>query len=278
MDKQDFALITGAGQGLGKSLAIECGKRGINLLLTDKKAKELHQLAVFIRTSFHVLVFEFEKDLSKEESCFELLQEIENLGLNVNILINNAGLGGTFLFSETNADVLLKEIKVNVLATTLLTKLFLGLLLRNTPSHILNISSLSCFFYLPDKCVYGSTKSYIYYFSKSLRKELKPLGINVTVLCPAGMNTNNEVALINRFSSWFTKAAIMNPEDVATIAIDGMLKKKESIIPGRINRLYKFFNILLPGVIKSRLTDFLMKNILKKKEHIQSHQHLVQMK
>lgn len=278
MDKQYFTLITGAGQGLGKSLAIECGKRGMNLLLIDQKAKELRQLAVFIRTSFRVLVFEFEKDLSKEESCFELQQEIENLGLNVNILINNAGVGGTFSFSEASHDTLLKEIKVNVLATTLLTKLFLGMLLRNRPSYILNISSLSCLFYLPDKCVYGSTKSYIYYFSKSLRKELKPQGINVTVLCPAGMNTNSEIVLINRFSNWFTKAAVMNPEDVAPIAIDGMLNKKESIFPGRINKLYKFFNILLPGVIKSRLTDFLMRNLLKKRELIQSHQHLSQMK
>ena len=114
MDKQYFTLITGAGQGLGKSLAIECGKRGMNLLLIDQKAKELRQLAVFIRTSFRVLVFEFEKDLSKEESCFELQQEIENLGLNVNILINNAGVGGTFSFLEASHDTLLKEIKVNV--------------------------------------------------------------------------------------------------------------------------------------------------------------------
>ena len=84
------------------------------------------------------------------------------------MLINNAGIGSTIPFGEGSLELYEKQIKLNVLATTIITRLFLDNFERNTPSYILNVGSMASFFFLPKKQVYGGTKSYIHFFSKSL--------------------------------------------------------------------------------------------------------------
>src|SRR5690606_5513154 len=148
---------------------------------------------------------------------------------------NNAGIGNTLQFGEGCPLFYEKQIKLNVLATTLITKLFLDTLRQNTNSYILNVGSMASFFYLPKKQVYGATKSFIYSFSKSYHKEMRHEGVHVSVLCPGGMNTNTALTLMNRSGSWISRLSVMNPEDVVPIAIDGSLKRKEVIIPGRLN-------------------------------------------
>jgi short-subunit dehydrogenase len=177
------------------------------------------------------------------------------------MLINNAGMGNTGLFDEGCPEFYEKQIRLNVLATTVITHLFLKSLKSKAPAYILNVRSLASFFYLPKKQVYGGTKSYIYYFSKSLKKELKCKGVNVSVLCPGGINTNLSVTLINKNAPWSTRITIMNPEEVAVVAINGLLKGKEVIIPGRICRFFFLLDKMLPGVVKTFMTSRTMKKI-----------------
>ena len=183
-----YTLITGASDGFGKALAIECARRKMNLVLVALPGPELANLAKFIRKNFRVDVKIFEKDLTCEPHCYDLLLEILHSNLHVNILINNAGIGNTQVFSETSPEFFKRQIKLNVIATTLLTSLFIPELKKYGPSYLLNIGSLSSFFYLPKKQVYGATKSFIYFFSKCLRHELEHENISVSVACPGGMN------------------------------------------------------------------------------------------
>lgn len=261
MNAKTFTLITGASEGFGKALAVECAARKMNLLLVALPGSPLKQLKTFIEQNFCVAVHIFEKDLSRTADCYELYDEVNRLKISVNILINNAGIGSTFMFCEGSTDFFEKQIRLNVTAPTLLTRLFLDQLLANKKSYIMNVSSLSCFFYLPRKCVYGSTKSYLHYLSKTLRRELEPRGVSVSVVCPGGMNTTTHITVMNSTGTWAARQSAMNPEDVAVKAIDGMLNGKEVIIPGLLNKLFRFLDLLLPAFIKQRITQKQMQQL-----------------
>lgn len=261
MIKKFYTLITGASEGLGKALAIECASRKMNLLLVALPNSGLENLCEFIHKNYGVKVVHFETDLTQENSCEELFRLVLNKGILINILINNAGIGSTLFFNEGSLELFQKQIKLNILSTTTITRLFLDQLEQNSPSYILNVSSLSCFFYLPRKQVYGATKSFIYSFSKSLKQEVEQYGIKVCVLCPGGINSNPAQTLLNKTGTWFSRQSIMNPEEIALITINGLLKGKEVIIPGYWNRLFLLLDKLVPTFIKNRITMYTMKKI-----------------
>jgi short-subunit dehydrogenase len=256
-----YTLITGASEGLGKAFALECASRKMNLVLVSLPNSGLAELANFIRRNFHVSVYAFEKDLSRSSGCYDLFLEIENANLQLNVLINNAGIGSTMEFVEGSPEFYEKQIGVNVLAVTIISHLFIKKLQSPAPSYILNVGSMASFCCLPKKQVYGASKSYIYYFSKSLGKELKNKSVHVAVLCPGGVNTNLSVTLMNRNAPWSSRISIMNPEEVAPIALDGLLKKKKVIIPGRLNRFFFLLNKIVPAPIKTLLTNSAMKKL-----------------
>ena len=261
MHNSYYTLITGASDGFGKYLALECAARNMNLILVALPGPELYYLTDFIKRNYQVDAIAIEKDLTCEENCKAVYELVNEMKLPVNMLINNAGLGGTMLFSEGSFSFYQKQIKLNIVATTLFIHLFLDMLKANGPSYILNVGSLSSYFYLNKKQVYGATKSFIYSFSKSLRRELKNDGISVSVICPGSMNTNISVTCLLKTSSLISRLAIMNPEDVAPIAIKGLLNQKEVIIPGRMNKIFLFVNKLLPDSIKNMILSRQMKNI-----------------
>ena len=259
MRNKNFVLITGASEGFGKALALECAARNMNLVLVALPGSGLSSLCCYIERNFHVITYCLEHDLSKKEECYDLFNEIDHLQIPISTLINNAGIGGTHYFDERNAEFYCKQIDLNVVSPTLLTHLFIQNLLQNSPAYILNVSSLASFFYLPKKQVYGGTKSYLVAFSRSLRRELKDKGISVSVICPGGMNTNPQMVFQNLNTHGLGRWSIMNPDAVAKIAMDGMLKKEEVIIPGFWNKMFMLFDKVLPKWYKEMLTDGSMK-------------------
>ena len=262
MQNKVYTLITGSSEGLGKALAIECAKRRMNLVLVALPGPELYALATLIRSNYPVDVVCIGKDLCRDESCSELYAEISALDLQVNMLINNAGIGSTVLFEHGSPGFYEKQIRLNVLATTLITRLFLPRLQQHHRSYILNVGSLASFFYLPKKHVYGATKSFVYFFSKSLRKELSKNNVQVSVLCPGGLNTNTSVTLLNKTGNCLSRLSVMNPEEIVASAIDGLLSGKEVIIPGKLNNLFMLLDRILPDVIKKILMDRTMKKLV----------------
>ena len=254
MYNEKYTLITGASDGFGKALALQCASLKMNVILVALPGPELPYLISFIQNNFGVKAVGFQKDLSEEKGCHELFHEVKQQGLLVNVLINNAGIGNTDFFEERETDFYQKQIRLNVMAPTILTRLFLDDLKKTARSYILNISSLASFFYLPKKQVYGATKSYLVAFSKSLRRELEKDNISVSVVCPGGMNTNLQVSLLNRTGNWFTRISITNPEEIAPMVIKNMLKGKELIIPGLVSKFFLFLDKFLPANIKKAFT------------------------
>lgn len=262
MYKHSYALITGASEGMGKHFAIECAVRGFNLVLVALPGSHLQHLSQFIAQQYGVQVVAIEKDLSEEKSCYDLQQEVEERGISIQVLINNAGLGGTYFFEDKSPDYYSYVIRLNVTTPTLLCRLFLPQLRQHKQSYILNISSLASFFYLPRKQVYGGTKAYILMFSKCLRKELKGDGVSVSVLCPGGVNTNWKLTWQHRTTdNWLCRQSFMNPDAVAAIAIQKMLARKEVIIPGWCNRLFQWCNRIVPAYFKNLFIGWQMKKL-----------------
>jgi len=253
MTHKSYTLITGASEGLGKAFAIECASRGMNLVLIALPDSGLHEVRDYLSRNFPIHVMAIEQDLTEPDSAECIAQIVQQCGIKINMLINNAGLGNTQLFETADRRFFEKQIRVNVLATTSMTHAFLPMLRQHEKSYILNVSSLACFFAIPRKQVYGGTKSFIYFFSRSLAAELAEYGVAVSVLCPGGINSNPAQTMLNKSGSWITLLSLMNPEDVAPIAIDGLLRGKAVIIPGRLNRLFKTLEPVTPSFMKKRI-------------------------
>ena len=253
-----YTLITGASQGFGKALAIDCAKRNMNLFLIDLTGTGLKDLAVFLEESFKIKVHFFHMDLSSKADCEKLLEYVHHQNIEFKFLINNAGVLSTGFFNEVDINYYLKQIEVNISAPTRLIKLFYDQLKRNSPSGILNVSSLASYFCLPTKQVYGATKAYLSSLSRSLNLEFKEDQIWVSIVCPGGMNTNPKMCYKNRNMGWFAKLSVMDPEEVAKITMDAFLNKKEVIIPGTINKFYLTLAKLIPQSISDRITTIQM--------------------
>jgi len=249
MHKQHYTLITGASQGFGRALAMECARRGMNLVLVSLPGESLPQVAAGIRQEYRVAAVAIETDLCEEGSCLALFHQVKAMDLQVKVLVNNAGIGSTQLFEQGSFAQYERQIRLNILATTTLTHLFLPMLQKNSPAYILNVGSLASFFSLQKKQVYGATKSYVAYFSKSLRRELKRKNVSVSVVCPGGMYTNDICRQTIATGDFISRASGMQPEDVAPVALDGLFRKKEVIVPGKINQALVFLNRIVPRFV-----------------------------
>jgi uncharacterized protein len=257
MHNLKYTLITGASEGLGKYLALECASRKMNLVLVALPSSGLKNLSKYIEHQYDVKVFFLEADISSKEGCEEIYAAVKKQGIIINILINNAGIGGTFSFEERSIEYYNKIINLNILAPTLLCRLFFNELHGETPSFILNVSSLAGLFSLPKKQVYGASKSYLIAFSNNLKQELQNNNLHVSVLCPGGMDTSWFLTLQNHSTgTWLSRKSIMHPKEVAEIAIAKMLQGKSFIVPGVWNKLFVIFNKLIPVRLKQVLSSY----------------------
>jgi len=260
-----YTLITGASEGLGKSFVIECARRNRHIIAVALPGPELAFLKSFISNNFPVHIEIIAADLSTESGCKHVFDTVQELGLNVNMLVNNAGVVMTQPFHELSLHHALFQARLNVLGTTMMTRYFINDLLAHTPSYLLNVSSLSAFFYLPNKQMYGASKAFVYSFTRSLQAEYRNKNISITVVCPGGLSSNIRSVLANNQGGWLARKSITSPEFVASKAVQACLDGKEVIIPGRINKAFLFLNRLIPSSIKAMITDAQMKKLTVKK-------------
>jgi len=257
------AIVTGASEGLGKSFAIELAKRHINLVLVSLPNSGLEDLASYIRKNFPINVHTLELDLTDTDSYPAIFAYLQEREITAHMLINNAGLGNWDWFEQKGIGFYKKQIELNVITPVLLTRLFLEQADAATTSYILNVGSLGGVFVVPKKQVYGATKSFIRYFTKCLQLELHGSNVKISLLSPGGINTKPELLVMNNTLKGISKATIFEAEDVARIAIDGLLKGKKEIIPGILNKLMVMLNSILPAFVKDVIIKSRLKVILK---------------
>lgn len=260
-----FTLITGASTGIGRALADECAARGMDLLLVALPGEELTRTTEDIKEKYNVRCFAFATDLSLHCAAEKVYEWVKKNHFEVNVLINNVGVGSKGKFEKLSPDFYATQINLNIVTTCLLTRLFIPDLKRNQPSHILNLGSMGGFFVIPDKTVYSASKAFIYSFSRSLRMELKGTGIIVSVLCPGGTDSNAKTTAINADLKGLAKKSILTAEEVAKEAIPKMLKGEGVIIPGFLNKCSYVLSQLVPEFFKTYIVSRAFKNVSKHK-------------
>ncbi len=260
--KQLTALITGASEGLGKSFAIEWARRELNLVLVALPNSGLEYLANYLRVNFNCKVYCIEIDLTENTSASQIFERLNADGIEVNVLINNAGLGNWSWFEDKNTDFYRTQIDLNITNTVLLTRLFLNHINKAAESYILNVGSLGGHFIVPKKQVYGATKSFIGYFTRCLQLELSGTNVHISLLSPGGINTKPELLVMNHTLKGFARATILEADYVAKTAIEGMLKGKKEIIPGFANRFLVVLDKIIPGFLKEIIIRRKLRSIL----------------
>ncbi|WP_153796728.1 SDR family NAD(P)-dependent oxidoreductase [Foetidibacter luteolus] len=258
-----YTLVTGSSSGIGKALAIECAARGMHVLLAALPGEELDDTHNFISSNYRVNCHALPVDLSLPGSAEALYNRCKQNGYQVNMLINNVGLGSKGAFEKTSAAFYQTQIQLNITTTCLLTRYFINDLQQHKPAYILNTGSLGGFFAMPHKAVYAASKAFVYTFSMSLALELKQAGIHVSVLCPGGVDTNANVRASNASLKGIARKSILQPEDVARQAITQMLKGRHVIIPGAVNKMSYYAGRIIPSFIKNRLVLRAFKNLNK---------------
>ena len=237
------ALITGASSGIGLDIARYLATKGYELILVSRNKEKLEQIQEHLPTKVTIIV----ADLSNEQRVKDLyvLAKKEN----IDILINNAGLGDFGYLTDTDLNKDLELINTNIKAVHILTKhMVKDMEKRDTDTYILNVASSAAF--QPGAYVYQLTEA-LYYEQK--KKKTK---VHVSVLCPGPVETNfNNVAGV-KFAVKPLKSSY-----VAKYAIDNMFKNKMLIIPGFKMKCAKFFGRFVSDKSKLKMAY----NIQKKK-------------
>jgi uncharacterized protein len=257
MNSETFTVITGSSQGLGKAFAEECALRGRNLVLAALPDTGLLEVARWIERVHGVRVHALEIDLTSDDGPRSLARFVEEHGLAVDALINNAGVGFNGRFGESEPSHNETTIRLNMLALVTLTRLLLPELRRQGRAHVLNVASLAAYFPMPWLPVYSSSKSFVLAFSLALREELRATGVRVSVVCPNGIRTNRGARDLIAKQGLAGRLTCQYPEQVARAALAGLLAGRAVIVPGPVNRFIRFASGLVPrsvamGVIGRR--------------------------
>lgn len=242
---EKFCLITGAASGLGLEFAKIFAANGYSLVLIDKDGENLLIVSENLRVYFNVTLISLEEDLSNSESASRIYSSLNEMNVEPEILVNNAGFGYFGFFAENNWEKQEELIRLSVLTSTHLTRLFLPGMRSKKKGRILNVASLAAFQPGPLMSVYHASKAFILSFSLALSNELKGTGIHVTVLCPGVMATGFQKA--NNNESPKLKWTVGSAEKVAKYGYKAMMKNKVVVIPGLMNKIAAEITRLLPG-------------------------------
>lgn len=242
-----FALITGASKGIGKAMATELAARGYNLALVARSEDLLKKAAEEIQTKYKVEVRYLALDLSSLPAAQQVFDWSQQQGLDISILVNNAGYGLSGSFESYALEQHVNMIQVNCTTLVQLTYLFLPQLKKQSQAYILNISSSSAYQAVPYLSLYAGSKALVLQFTRGLRHELRKTTVSVTCISPGATDTEfNERAQVGPKAMKAAKKIIMTPEQVGKVAIDSMFKKKAEVVVGLVNKLGGFLSWLLP--------------------------------
>lgn len=216
------ALVTGASSGIGVELAIYHASKGGDVVLVARSEDKLNKLKSELENTHGIKAIVIKADLAQADSAENIFAVTETAGLQIDILINNAGFGGHGKFHERDLANDQAMMQVNMTSLVSLTHLYLqGMVSRNS-GKILHVASTAGFIPGPLQAVYYATKSFVISFSQAIAQELKGTNVTSTVLCPGTVATGFVAAGdLDGIKAW-DKAA--TPESVARCGYDAMLK------------------------------------------------------
>lgn len=247
MSNQNYTLITGATTGIGYELAKCFAKDHYNLVIVARSQAELDAKAQEFEQQYGVKVITIAKDLFKREQAFALCEEVQQLGLQIDILVNNVGQGVYGLFHDTEIQRELDIVDLNIAATLILTKHFVKEMKARNAGKILNLASIASESPGPWQSVYHGTKAFVLSFSEALRSELIDTGISVTALQPGPTDTDffNKAGM-NDSKMVQDKTSLSDPADVAKDGYEALMSGKDKVVSGFKNKLQTSMGNITP--------------------------------
>lgn len=247
-----YTLITGASSGIGLELAHIFAQNNHNLILVARNKNILSSLKENLKSLYKIDIKIIPLDISGEVNSINLYESVKKKQLEVDILINNAGVGyhGKFIEKKIQSD--LDLINLNIITPTVLTKLFLQDMVKIGRGKIFNIASTASFQSGPLMSVYYGTKSYLLNFSEGIAEELRNSDIKITTLCPGPTKTSFE-KMDKIEKGLFKNFHIASPKDVAKYLYKNIDTKKDILIHGRLNKIMIFLTKFIPRKINLNL-------------------------
>jgi uncharacterized protein len=254
MPDNKYALITGATSGIGYELAKLFAKDKYNLVIVARTSADLERCAAEFRSE-GVEVIPIATDLSNEESVFSLYDEVKRKGLDIDVLVNDAGQGQYGEFVNTDINRELEIIRLNIMATVILTKAFLKDMVEKDSGKILQLSSIAGKIPGPLQSVYHATKAFIDSHTTALATEMKDTGITITALLPGPTETD-----------FFNKAEMNESKmvkegslaDAAKVAADGykaLMRGESYIISGAKNKMQVGMADIMPDTASAAMIE-----------------------
>lgn len=251
-----YTLVTGASSGIGRELAKICAADGRNLVLLARREAELSALADSLTSEHGVKTEVLVQDLGTADAAAETHDEISSRGLVIDTLINNAGFGFLGAFCDAEPENQLDMLRVNIVALTHLTRLFLPPMVERGHGRILNVASMASFQPGPFMAVYYATKAYVLSFSEALSEELRDTDVTVTALCP-GVTATGFQERAQAADSRLIRLGMQDAGFVAKVGYRAMVRGKAVAIPGVTNRLLTLVVRLSPRSTVRRVVRYL---------------------
>jgi short-subunit dehydrogenase len=245
-DNQKYALITGATSGIGYELAKLFAQNKYNLVIVARSNDELTKTAAELKETSGIEVLTIAKDLFKRESPFEIYDEIKAKGIQIDVLVNDAGQGqyGEFVNNDINRE--LDIIQLNIGAYVILTKCFLKDMVGRKEGKILNVASIAGKVPGPLQAVYHGTKAFVHSFNEAVRNEIKDSGVTLTSLLPGATDTDFFHKADMENAKIVQDGGLSDPADVAKDGYDALMAGKDMIVSGFKNKLQVGMSAVTP--------------------------------
>ena len=227
---------------MGLEYARQLAEIGCNLLLVSNQKEELEKVSEDLKRNTTLQIVPHYQDLATETAADELFGFCQVMGLEIDILINNAGM---FFFEELTAEneaKALTMLRLHIFSPTRLCVLFGERMKQQGFGYIINMSSMAAKLPCPGITVYSATKAYLKSFGKSLYFEMRPYGVGVTTVCPGAIATPLYRLKPSLLNLGVKLGLIGTPQWLVRKALNGMMRKKRVVKPG-------FMNVYLPPLI-----------------------------
>lgn len=249
--KNGWALVTGASRGLGLELARCLAADGRPVVLVARSEDRLRRVARDLSDAHGVEARVEARDLADPATPGSLAASVKAAGIDVEVLVNNAGFGDFAPFHTADRARNLEIVQINVTALTHLTRLFLPSMVEGGRGRILNMASLAAFVPGPLMAVYYASKAYVLSFSEAIAEEVRGTGVTVTCLCPGPTETGFQERA-GMEDSGLLRAGLSDPSVVARKGYRAMLRGERVAVPGFLNRIMVFFVRFMPRALLAR--------------------------
>jgi hypothetical protein len=254
------ALITGASAGIGREFARQLAARAKSLILVARREQRLNELRDELNHQHPNLGVTVRRtDLANLVQVNDLLAWLDHESIDIDLLINNAGLGDSGPFATSDPFRNEQMTLVNIASLTTITRQLLPRMIASRRGGILNISSSAGFLPVPDFAVYAATKAYVTSFSEALRAELRGTGVSVCALCPGPVHTEfQQVAKRSGAQPDTGPEFVFVPvEQVVREAIAALEANRPLVIPGFSMKLGMLLVRIMPMPVLRLLSRFL---------------------